>query len=368
MDPEPVLQIGELDGEEPYLFRSVTGATRFGDGTIALVESGTREIRLFAENGTHLRSLGGQGEGPGEFGGTPVIAAVAGDTILAWDPRLSRLTWFDRGGDGYRERPVSLGDHADAPGFRTPGAWSINADGALLRAPSGLMPGLDADAEAVRARSLTLLPTIGAAPVTLAVLPGPSMVEACEGMCAILNPFGPRAGFRLGEGEDLVLVTAPFLAQISSFDGDGRLRRILRSASQRLEVSEGLEADIAALVAESYREREDALPKSEEERPARILDAAQHLSAINALPKPDSTAAFVGLLRGTDGALFAERWRYPPSAGAEHEVFDPDGRWLGTMWLPPELGEIHEIGPDYLLATWTGEYGVPYLRMYRILK
>jgi len=49
--------------------------------------------------GTHRVTLGGQGEGPGEFAATPLIAGLAGDTVFAWDTRNRRVTSFSRDGD-----------------------------------------------------------------------------------------------------------------------------------------------------------------------------------------------------------------------------------------------------------------------------
>jgi hypothetical protein len=48
------------------------------------------------------------------------------------------------------------------------------------------------------------------------------------------------------------------------------------------------------------------------------------------------------------------------------DVLDPDGQWLGPVEFPVEFGRIAAIGPEYLLAFWTDELEVPYLRMYRI--
>jgi hypothetical protein len=51
-----------------------------------------------------------------------------------------------------------------------------------------------------------------------------------------------------------------------------------------------------------------------------------------------------------------------------YDVFDGNGVWLTTVQVPPDLRRIHEIGDSYLLATWTDDLDVPYLRMYKIQK
>ena len=65
--PEPIVSIGQVQGEEPYLLHLAFNAFGFPDGSIVVANRGTHEVRKFDEQGTHLRTWGGTGEGPGEF-------------------------------------------------------------------------------------------------------------------------------------------------------------------------------------------------------------------------------------------------------------------------------------------------------------
>ena len=73
-----------LEGEDPYLLFHATDATRLSDGRIVLVNRGTAELRVFDEFGTYLATWGGKGEGPGEFEDIMQIAALPGDSVIAW--------------------------------------------------------------------------------------------------------------------------------------------------------------------------------------------------------------------------------------------------------------------------------------------
>ena len=70
IDPEPVLQIGEIDGEDPYLFTYVWDAARVPDGRLVVTESQSYEIRVFGADGRAITSFGRRGDGPGP-GGRP---------------------------------------------------------------------------------------------------------------------------------------------------------------------------------------------------------------------------------------------------------------------------------------------------------
>ena len=58
---------GILEGEPEYLFEEVRALARDAEGMIYAADSGPRMIRVFDSNGTHVRSFGGPGRGPGEF-------------------------------------------------------------------------------------------------------------------------------------------------------------------------------------------------------------------------------------------------------------------------------------------------------------
>ena len=65
LGPEPLVSIGQLDGEEPYLFERVFGATMLTDGRIVIGDDGPKELRVFDRGGNHLETWGGAGGGPG---------------------------------------------------------------------------------------------------------------------------------------------------------------------------------------------------------------------------------------------------------------------------------------------------------------
>jgi hypothetical protein len=96
LTPEPVLSIGQVDGEPAYLFSQILDAVRFDDGRIAIAdgygESGTGEIRFFDAQGVYLGQTGRSGRGPGEFQVPLMVERLAGDSIGVWDRMLQRVS------------------------------------------------------------------------------------------------------------------------------------------------------------------------------------------------------------------------------------------------------------------------------------
>jgi len=94
----PTLEIGVREGEEAYQLFRVGGSVRLGDGRIVVANTGSRELRVFGPDGVFQRSVGRDGEGPGEFRWPSRIRVVAPDTFLVWDQSLQRVSLFDADG------------------------------------------------------------------------------------------------------------------------------------------------------------------------------------------------------------------------------------------------------------------------------
>ena len=72
-------------------------------GRIYVIQRRPHAIKVFDANGEFLRSIGREGEGPGEF--TVGYIGVSGDTIALQDPGTSRFTVFRADGAVVQERP-----------------------------------------------------------------------------------------------------------------------------------------------------------------------------------------------------------------------------------------------------------------------
>lgn len=90
------LRIGSLDDPDAGFsrIRRVRVSER---GEVYVLDMLMREVRVFSTEGEHIRSIGGEGEGPGEFL-VPSNMGLLGDTLWVNDPRARRITWF--GPDG----------------------------------------------------------------------------------------------------------------------------------------------------------------------------------------------------------------------------------------------------------------------------
>lgn len=68
------------------------------DGNIYVVDSGANNIKKFDPKGKFLKTIGREGQGPGEFGG-PYYSTFAKDRLIVWDSGNRRLNAFTPEGD-----------------------------------------------------------------------------------------------------------------------------------------------------------------------------------------------------------------------------------------------------------------------------
>ena len=83
-------------------FSTVRGVGRLSDGSVAVLDRLSAEIRIFDANGRHVRSMGRRGEGPGEFRSAWKLWVLPGDTLWAGDYRPWRYNVFTADGEWVR--------------------------------------------------------------------------------------------------------------------------------------------------------------------------------------------------------------------------------------------------------------------------
>ena len=89
----PEVSIGELDGPEEYLFGSVSAIAVDDDHNVYVLDGQARHVRVFDSEGTYVKTLGRDGEGPGEFK-VPIGLAISNGRLLVRDPANGRVQLF----------------------------------------------------------------------------------------------------------------------------------------------------------------------------------------------------------------------------------------------------------------------------------
>jgi 6-bladed beta-propeller protein len=93
----PIMEWGQADPAQGVYFFRVTSAA-FGDSVIYVADGGAAQLWVLDENGQAPRSVGRQGQGPGEFMLPTDVQVLGNRGPFVWDARQRRLSEFEPGG------------------------------------------------------------------------------------------------------------------------------------------------------------------------------------------------------------------------------------------------------------------------------
>ena len=320
----------------------VNGAVRLSDGTVVVGDNGSQSIKWFNPSGALVRSVGRQGDGPGEYRLVKLIGTCGSDSLFVFDGANRRLSILSLEGRLLGTRALST----DATELRSPS--EIRCSGTrqfgLLGQPRSPIPTND-----VPFRSGVL--------VRIQTIDGSRTVDAGTTASSERHRFGSSAGPRPLGKRSVLAVSAAWLyvgtgdsAAIEVLDLGGR-RRPIQLPFERRRISR---ADINRFV--------DGLVRAN----PRVPEATVR-SLYSGLEYPSFFPAHGELLVDSDNNLWVEEYRSPGQSRSRWVIYDTGHRLLGEIQMPPRF-RLLEVGRDYVLGTWTNSDDVKHVQMYRLVR
>lgn len=354
----PILEIGVFEGEDVYQLHGVVQAARLSDGRLVVANAGTHELRFYDADGRHLRSVGGEGGGPGEFRGIRALDRAAGDTILAWDWDAVRLSVFAPDGEFVRSVSPTVVDEGFRPQF-----YGAFAGGSFVIRPRIIPSDLLRAGDGLRRDTAAYARYDGrdGAPLdTVAVTPGRErVVRVGEGdRFSLWDPlFGRGPHFDVHGRRAYVGVSDRY--EVRVYTPDAGLQRVIRRVGDPVPVTE---ADVDRYVEDRAL---DALDPGEREDPAAMRQLKE---AFRDRHRAETFPAFDAVLADDVGNLWVREHDRPGAEGPRRwSVFDADGRLLGTVETPRGL-KVFQIGRDFVLGRARDELDIELVRLYTLTK
>ncbi|MEX2471237.1 MAG: hypothetical protein WEA34_03610 [Gemmatimonadota bacterium] len=339
-NPEPALSVGEVDGDPRHLFSQITGVSLFPDGAFAVSEFSSRTIRVYDAEGRYVVSMGGPGEGPGEFGDINHLSVLPPDTLLAYDVSTLRLTRYLRDG-------TLLGTTSIEPA----GGWpevvlGTYADGGV--AVASLVPSPRGGTEIVPDRMV--IGRYASDGSLVAVVDTVTGIRRAGGTAVV--PFSPfMHAWLLG---DSVYVTDGTEPVVDVLDAEGRTIRQIRVSISRLDLDAAWRVLRAELAARDRTQWIEDLAPGVTEEPVPVIatsmvDRDERIWLKHYEPATDATH-----LRG--GAMAGGRWT----------LVEADGRIVAEVELPDGFAPMDATGRS-VLGIHRDELGVERVRVYDLV-
>lgn len=388
LTPEPLLTLGVVDTPFAQQFHEIRGVTRLGDSTIVVLNSGSAELRAFDYSGRHLWSAGGRGDGPGEMGRQqdqrPRLQRLAGDTLEV-DNGWQRIR-FGPGGELLDHRRLDFARLHQEVGRYYVGSCPEGRSyfkELIVVCPTGdglPQPGRRWESSQTTVMqipwTLDRVDTVGTffrheKWETSVPLPLPPPLPA-ERTMQRPAPLGPKGRLWIGGRPQLRLLYA-------------------RNDAYRIEVWDLLDATLSMVIERRTprRTRTEAeifvavwrgLLMLREPDPSELSLTNGRQPVVDSLSIAESffldDLGFLWVRRLPVGDDEGRRWEVlaPPDykepsgwvvplPSGLHDVFRPDGVYLGTVKLPHDL-DVMEIGPNYVLGVARDELGVEYVQLY----
>jgi hypothetical protein len=351
------LTIGVVEGDPAHELRRVTGAVRLDDGRIVVANSGSAALRWFDSAGTHIRSVGRDGEGPGEFRRLDSAFRYGADSLVAYDRALFRISVFDN--EGVFGRAIQL----SSPG-RT---WSTAlvtpfADGTFLIAVNPpFAPAAEQGVHRTPGAVLRLSSTGEVLDSVTSVLGAEIATGQLNGAPAVVGQVFGRSG-SVSAHVDRVVVADGGPVEYEVRSSDGRLVMRVRLAVVPRPLTS---AEIEAWM----RERE--VRAAQQSNPEML---ALERALLSLLQFPETYPGIAALFVDAAGNVWAEQHRLAGELYLDaseivrrYRVFDAEGRHIGGMSLPAGTEPL-EIGRDWILLRALDDLGVEYVRLHRLVR
>lgn len=345
------LEIGVRDGAAEYTFAGISGVRSLSDGTIVVADGQSLTLRWFEPDGAFVRSAGGEGGGPGEFGSLNGIVGLSGDTVFAFDARNRRVTAFDREGalagvstlsiDG-AGRPIDV-RRMDDGSFVAITRWI--APGAAFAGPHDFQ--LELDSVVVQR-----LDPVAQVADTLRVLRDREWMRriTAEGgrvtVTASLRPLGNGAVIRTDGRDALIGVSSRW--EIERVDVTGRRTGLLRV----------LGADRPA----TQSDVELYMRTAGDPDPAALR---QRMSIFEDVPLPERLPSFSHFVVDDLDRVWVAEYE-PDLSGTQWTVFAGDGTLLGSVTVPERFTPF-EMNEGSLLGVFRDDFDVPFVRRYPLV-
>jgi hypothetical protein len=350
-DPTQILQIGAAEGSEEYQLFRVNDLKRLSDGAIAIVNRGTRELRIHESDGTHRATAGGAGQGPREFRDPGGLVILSGDTIQIRDG-LDRVYFTAQGTFVRRETgdAQAFAEFRDAAGgLAEMGSAIWMADGSLY-APVVYPPPASALASSTpfRPRLIFLRISANLASVdTLGEFSGTlgQFVAAGSDVSFVTPPYSPQTFLALGSADGTIIIGDNSTPQLHRFHANGT-HSIVRWTAEAERVTG---ADVEAW---KDRQRSTGGGGPEFERVWSAMDV------------PDTKPFYGSVSAGSDGSLWV-RISADSADPTRLMMFDSNGRYAGTMDFPGRF-EVHDAGSGWVLGVMRDSTDVEFVQMYEV--
>jgi hypothetical protein len=323
------LRVGLLAGEGPESFGMIRSIAVLDDGRFAVADGLAEEVRLFHAAGRHIRTFGGQGQGPGELAGMQGVFLDHEGMLRVAEQENARLSVFHPDTGFVRSFPLRLFSY----GGQGPWAAAIDSSGRTI---------VDSSGEYGERRYWNMLRVYDPSMRQIDSIPYHEYTNE------VRDTDDAPGVWRIAVGNGTLVVSVPYFAQPRQVVApSGELWSTPEGATQ-VEVARWTPAGDTSLV---IRSRRPSVPVTPAERDSAIADVRSRLEerlpgppTLDPSRVPSTKPPVYGLSLDERGRLWV-RITHEDSDTTVYDIFEADGAHSETLalpfrvdgWIPPIL-------------------------------
>jgi len=334
-------------GEAGLELNRVVGAVRLSDGRLVVADGGNLVLHIVSPRGTLLRTVGREGDGPGEFRTLQAVGKVAGDTVWAYDFSHHRVTFVSPNGTIVRE--ISLRPPLAASlavGVLPSGSIVLGESWSSARVAEASRPGLNREQVAYVRYSGdgVLLDTIG-------LFPGREVVLSFEGGRGVMRaaPFAHSAVHALSGS--WLAIGDQVSHEIRLYSEGGDLTRIVRWDGGDLALDPELIARWRTARLRAVQSADRALVERE----------------LAEQTMPTQRPAFGRVLPTEGGGFWVADYAPGNDEPSMWAILDSEGVWQGSLVMPHRFRPL-EVGLEWVLGVSRDDFDLERVELRRLVR
>lgn len=127
------MRVGSVTGSGPDAFGHIRSLALLPDGRFAVADGQPQEVRVFAADGAHQRTFGGEGEGPGDLAGLQGVMTDPDGLLRVPEQGNARMSLFDPDSGFVSSLPLRFSSHSGVGPWDAvvdpAGRWIVDSSG-----------------------------------------------------------------------------------------------------------------------------------------------------------------------------------------------------------------------------------------------
>jgi hypothetical protein len=321
---------------EDFYFGSITALDVTSEGRIVVADRQANDIKILHPDGTLLDTLGGPGEGPGEFQTLTRARLGPRDSLYALDLQRAQITVYAPDSPYERHRTITI---PRDEGFMA----------TLFVASEGLAGSFGS----------------GTSPEDGVIRPAPSAIRTIDDTGTpgdtLFHNRSNKIAFAFGENGEFSAESIPFSRE--TLIASGPNGRLYSGWTDSLHIEAHTLTGDSNVIASLPT---DPVPVTEVARDSALSNIDDELQSMTASALPDTKPAFTQMLVADDGRIWIRR----PTEGSKAEtvpwwILDPTEKTIRKAPLPPEV-ELRVVHNRQVYGTTTTDTGAPAIVRYQI--